>query len=258
MILVGDYHTHTLFSHGKGRIIDNAFAAKKAGLIELGIADHGFSHGAFGIKKKNLPAMREECRIATEKTGVKVFLGVEANVLGTDGTVDLKSDLYDHFDLFLAGVHKFIFYKFGTMFSMAIPNQFYALFKADKVPERLVKENTRALINVIRNNPVDAITHLNFCAYADPVEVAKAAADYGTYIEINAKKTHLSDEQWLKVLDTEARFIIGSDAHHPARVGEISLAKDMVTRTGFPLERIDNIDGRTPKFRFAAFKSGKR
>lgn len=254
MILSGDYHTHTIYSHGKGTILDNAVAAKKAGLKELGIADHGFSHGAFGIKKKNLPAMREDCRAATEKTGVKVLLGVEANVLGTDGTVDLKPDLYDRFDFFLAGVHKFILYKFGTMFSMAIPNQFFSLFKAEKVPERLIRENTSALINVIKKNPVDAITHVNFCAYADPVEVAKAAADYGTYIEINAKKTHLKDEQWLKVLETDARFIIGSDAHNPVRVGEISLAESMLERTNFPLDRIDNIDGRTPKFRFAAFK----
>ncbi|MBO4594599.1 MAG: PHP domain-containing protein [Clostridia bacterium] len=257
MILSADYHTHTVYSHGKGTISDNAVAAKNAGLIELGIADHGFSHGAFGIKKKNLPLMRKECAQATEKTGVKVLLGVEANVLGTDGTVDLKADLYDSFDFFLAGVHKFIFYKFGTMFSMAIPNQFFSLFKAEKVPDRLVKENTRALVNVVKNNPVDAITHVGFCAYADPVEVAKAAADYGTYIEINAKKTHLSDEQWRKVINTEARFLIGSDAHYPARVGEISLAREMLKRIDFPLDRIDNIDGRTPKFRFAAYKGGR-
>ena len=32
MILTSDYHTHTVFSHGKGNIIDNALVAKEKGL----------------------------------------------------------------------------------------------------------------------------------------------------------------------------------------------------------------------------------
>ena len=32
MIIYGDYHTHTTYSHGKGSIIDNAIAAKNKGL----------------------------------------------------------------------------------------------------------------------------------------------------------------------------------------------------------------------------------
>ena len=42
MILTADYHTHTVFSHGKGQIIDNANVAKLKGLKEVGISDHGF------------------------------------------------------------------------------------------------------------------------------------------------------------------------------------------------------------------------
>ena len=33
MILSADYHTHTVFSHCKGKIIDNAIVAKEKGLI---------------------------------------------------------------------------------------------------------------------------------------------------------------------------------------------------------------------------------
>ena len=29
MLLFGDYHTHTIYSHGKGDIIDNANVAKQ-------------------------------------------------------------------------------------------------------------------------------------------------------------------------------------------------------------------------------------
>ena len=52
MILTGDYHTHTVFSHGKGTILENANEAKKIGLKEIAITDHGYGHHAFGIKQK--------------------------------------------------------------------------------------------------------------------------------------------------------------------------------------------------------------
>ena len=127
--------------------------------------------------------------------------------------------------------------------------------KAPKPSARLIKENTATYINAVKNNPIDVITHLNYCCFADAAEVAKAAADYGTYIEINAKKTHLRDEELADIAaKTSARFVIGSDAHSPARVGEISLAEELIARTGLDERRIDNIDGRLPQFRFRAYK----
>ena len=258
MILSSDYHTHTVFSHGKGKIIDNAIAAKSAGLKEVGISDHGFSHPAFGLTKRKVPKMRALVDQATNDTGVKVLLGIESNIIGTDGTVDLKPAAYDNFDIFLAGIHKFVLYKFKSIFSLAIPDLFHTYLKSENIPKSVRKENTKTFINVIKNNPVDVITHLNFCCFAEAEEVAKAAADYGTYIELNAKKVHLSDEELEKVLKTDVKFVVSSDAHSPQRVGEISLVEDMVKRLNFPTDRIMNIDGRLPQMRFRSFKEGTR
>ena len=254
MILTSDYHTHTVYSHGKGQIIDNATVAKQKGLLEIGISDHGFSHPAFGLTRRKIPKMKAECQRATEQTGVKILLGIESNIIGTDGTVDLKPNRYDDFDIFLAGIHKFVLYKFGTIFSLFIPNFLTDTFKVKSVSKSLIKENTKTFINVIKNNPVDVITHLNFCCFADAVEVAKAAADYGTFIELNAKKTHLSDEEINKMLDTGVQFILNSDAHTPDRVGEISLVERLLERVNIPEDRIVNINGKLPNFRFKAFK----
>ena len=254
MILSSDYHTHTVYSHGKGQIIDNALVAKEKGLIEIGISDHGFSHPAFGLTKRKLPKMRLECQSATEQTGVNVLLGIESNIIGTDGTVDLKPKLYDNFDIFLAGIHKFVLYKFGTAFSLFFPNFFCSTFNKKNIPESLIKTNTKTFVNVIKNNPVDIITHLNFCCFADVVEVAKVAADYGTYLELNSKKTHFRDEEFAKILDTGVNFVIDSDAHSPDRVGEISLVESLLERVNIPKERIMNIDGKLPNMRFKAFK----
>ena len=55
MILTADYHTHTPYSHGKGTVEENAARAKELGLKQIGITDHGFSHLAFGLKRKKVP-----------------------------------------------------------------------------------------------------------------------------------------------------------------------------------------------------------
>ena len=258
MKLTADYHTHTVFSHGKGKIIDNAISAKEQGLLEVGISDHGFSHPAFGLTKRKVPKMRALVDEATKTTGVKVLLGIESNIIGTDGKVDLNPQNYDYFDIFLAGIHKFVLYKMDSIFPLAVPDLFHTYLKSKNIPKSVIKTNTKTFINVIKNNPVDVITHLNFCCFADAVEVAKAAADYGTFIELNAKKVHLTDEEIVKMLDTDVKFIINSDAHTPNRVGEISLVEKMIKRLNFPTDRIVNIDGRLPKMRFKSFKEDKR
>ena len=254
MILTCDYHTHTVFSHGKGQIIDNANSAKEKGLIELGISDHGFAHPAFGLTARKVPKMRALCDQATAQTGVKVLLGIESNIIGEDGTVDLKEKFYDYFDVFLAGIHKFVMYKFKSVFTLSIPDLWHTYLKSKKIPESVRRINTKTFINVIKNNPVDVITHLNFCCFANAVEVAKVAGDYGTYIELNSKKTHLTDEELYQVASTGVQFVINSDAHSPDRVGEISLVEKMLDRVNINREQIANIDGRLPTMRFKAFK----
>ena len=53
-----DLHTHTTYSHGTGSILDNAVSAKEKGLYGIAITDHGFSHPAFGMRRKYLDKMR--------------------------------------------------------------------------------------------------------------------------------------------------------------------------------------------------------
>lgn len=257
MILTSDYHTHTTYSHGKGSVLDNAVAASKLGLKEIGISDHGFAHPAFGLRKRKLNDLKSDCAAATEQTGVKVLAGIESNILGIDGTVDLNADRYDYFDVFLAGLHKFVMFKPSAFLSVSLPDMAATYLKRKEVSGSLIRRNTKMFINVIKKNPVDVITHLNFFCFADVKEVGKACADYGTYVELNSKKTHLTDDEIYELLKTDAKFVIDSDAHSPDRVGEISLVEKMITRLNFPIDRIMNIDGRLPDFRFKKFKEGR-
>ena len=255
MILTGDYHTHTPYSHGKHTVAENARAAKEAGLQQLGIADHGFSHIAFGLRRKKIASYKAECQAASKEYGLDVLVGIEANIRGVDGKADLTERDFEDFDLYLCGKHVFVSYdKFSDVFGYFLGN-----FIADKFlknpSKRLIERNTKAYINTIKNNPIDAVTHLNYLCPANALEVAKCAADYGVYIELNSKKQHLTDEELCEMTaKTSARFIINSDAHSQDRVGDKKRVEEQLNRIGFPLERIDNIDGRFPSFRFAEYK----
>ena len=254
MILTGDYHTHTPYSHGKNTVAENVEEAKALGLKQIGIADHGFSHVAFGLRRHQVATYRAECEEAAKQFGLDVLVGIEANIRGMEGKADLTEKDYENFDIYLCGKHVFVCYD--TMTDMMIYGG--GNFTADKFgnpSKKLIEYNTKAYINTIKNNPVDAITHLNYMCPADALEVAKCAADYGTYIELNSKKTHLTDEELNEIIaKTDARFIINSDAHSRDRVGDKRLVEEQLSRLKFPMERIDNIDGRLPVFRFAEFK----
>lgn len=255
MILTGDYHTHTPYSHGKNTVEENVARAKELGLKQIGISDHGFSHVAFGVRRRQIEAYKADCKVATEKYGVEVLVGIEANIRGVDGKADLKPADYENFDIYFCGKHVFIWYdKFTDFIGYGCGNLFSEKFRK-RPSDKLIKRNTKAYINVIKNNPIDAVTHIGFHCPSDVVEVAKCAADYGTYIELNSKKTHLSDEELSEIVaKTQARFIIDSDAHSAERVGDMRLVEEQLARLDFPKDRIDNIDGRFPAFRFAEYK----
>ena len=257
MILTGDYHTHSPYSHGKSKIIENVERAKELGLKEIAITDHGYTHIAFGLKRRETGAYIAECKQAEQQCGVRVLVGLEANILGVEGASDLTERDFENFDVYLAGNH--ISVKYAGW------NNFWGYGVKNVVPRKLgvkpsvsaIERNTKAYVNLIKNNPIDAVTHLNFLCPSNAVEVAKCAEDYGTYIELNSKKQHLTDEELCDIVQkTSVRFIINSDAHSAVRVGDTVLVEQQLSRIHFPMDRIDNIDGKTPNFRFGQYKKG--
>lgn len=257
MEIIADYHTHTTYSHGTGSVFENMLKAKELGIKEIAISDHGFAHPFFGLKKSALSSLRTDCEIASADTGVNVLVGIESNLISENGDTDLTEDLYDKFDVFLAGIHVCVKYKSFAAFSkLGVTSPF--LYKVHGEPsEKLKAFTTKAYINAIEKNPIDAITHLDYRAFASVREVADCCRINGTYVEINTKKTHMTDEQWKEVYSTGVNFIIGSDAHSPDRVGDDKDAIKLIDRLGFDRARVHNI-GRLPDFRFKKYKGSGR
>lgn len=254
MILTADYHTHTPYSHGENTVLENAIAAKKAGLKQVAITDHGFSHLLFGLKRKRLAELREEIAEARQVTGLDVLMGMESNLISLDGETDMRESDLENFDIYLCGIHEVLKYKsFSDMYHIMVKN--YTAYKFGKKPSQSVIDNTtRAYVNAVMNNPIDILTHINYKCYCDLKEVAKVCADYGTYIEINTKKRHVSAEELDLMASTGVRFVIDSDAHSADRVGDTKIAEELLAQASVSLDRIDNIDGRLPNFRFAEYK----
>lgn len=247
MILFGDYHTHTKYSrknHGKGTVLENAAIAQNKGLKQIAITDHGFNHWMFGIKHKDIPQLKDDILNAKELTGVDILLGVESNIISSDGKIDVVEDDFEFLDILLMGFHNLV--KMENAHELFYLNWANGLSVFSPSKER-ISRNTTAFLKAMDKYPIDVITHLNYGYPTDTLAVAKMAKEKGTLIELNGKRINFTDKE-LEIMASEGvKFIVNSDAHSPNRVGECNKAMNLIFRLNLPLNQIVNID-KLPKF----------
>ncbi len=239
MEIFADYHTHTTYSHGRGTIEDNVLEARKKGLTEVAITDHGPGHFLFGVSRKGLLQMRYEVnRLQAKYRDIQVLLGVEANIISMDGELDVDKNIISMLDILLAGYH------FGALpatfrdaYHIHIRN--FLSWGADAQKTR--DNNTKALILAMQKYPISIITHPGAKADIDTKVLAKAAAKRGVALEINASHGYMTEE-YAKIAKFEgAKFVLGSDAHSPERVGDVKAAIAIALRAGLTPGDIINV-----------------
>ena len=248
MIILGDYHTHTKYSrhnHGRGTILENASAAAEKGLKQIAITDHGFNHMLYGVKRKEMPGIREEILTAREVAGVDILLGVEANLISLNGDIDLREEDYEYLDIVLMGHHKLVKYASKSdKYKLGLANLLEGPFAPSK--ER-INRNTTAFLKALDKQPIDIITHLNYGCPTDTLPVAKMAKQKGVLVELNGKRICFTDKEIEIMISEGVKFIINSDAHSPERVGEVNNAINLAFKLGIPPSQIVNLD-KLPKF----------
>ena len=65
--MIYDYHTHTIFSHGKGTIEQNVQEAIQQNLKAIAITDHGFGQPFAGITPKKFEVMKAQVKELRKK-----------------------------------------------------------------------------------------------------------------------------------------------------------------------------------------------
>jgi len=250
MTFFGDYHTHTIYSHGKGTVEDNVRAALNAGLGQIAITDHGFGHLLYGVKARKFAQYRADIENARGLfPDIKVLAGIEANITGLNGQTDLNDEELEHLGLILLGYHQMVrAASCKDFFSFYVPVQLSGLIR--HTPDKRRGRNTEALIKAIHKYPVDILVHPNHKMEVDFALLCREASRLGVYIELNGKKNPLKDDWIAEALaQTDVMFIADSDAHSPGRVGDLGLPLSIIKRLQIPASRIANADGKAPVFR---------
>lgn len=239
--VTADYHSHTTYSHGKGSIADNALAAKEKGLDYLAITDHAVRHPFIGVNPKKLDEIRADMdRVQQEFPDVKLMLGLEANILGSAGEIDVKPQDAEKLDILLAGYHLTSFpYRFADYFKIT----FNALTKyVMKSTKAQIARNTSMFVRAIKNHKIDVLTHPGFRLDIDYSEVGKVCADYGTYVELSSRHRTPDENSIEQLLNTDCQFVLNSDAHKPQNVGCCDFALELVGKYDIPASRLANVD----------------
>lgn len=248
MAFWGDYHTHTVHSHGKGTITQNVEEAIAKGLKEIAITDHGFRHMCYNVPRREWQGMRDETESLKKKyPDINIYLGLETNLSSRTGKADLKEGDEGLLDIIVCGYHKLVVPgRASDLFAFFLPNLLRG--ESENCPKKQIVRNTDAYLKLLESYEIDIVSHINYGIKADAVEVAKACKHFGTYVELNGKRISMTDGELEKITAEGVEFICDSDAHSVDRVGDMSLPLETAKRIGIPFSQIANWE-RLPTFR---------
>lgn len=254
MAIIADYHTHTKYSrnnHGKSSIEENVRVAYEKGLRQIAITDHGFNQKMYGVRRKDMPKVKQEIEDAMERYPIEVLQGVEANLISSHGDIDLVPEDYENLDIVLCGFHRFVkSTSRREQFGFVLKNILCSIFHHTSKKQR--EKNTNAYINAMRKYDIDILTHLNHVCKVDVEKVARVAKETNTLIELNGKRLGMSDSEILTCYNLGCKFVIDSDAHHCSRVGDVHLGLQAILRLRIPESAVVNYND------LPTFKKNKR
>ena len=232
MKLLADLHTHSKnsrFGHGKNTIEEMAIAANEMGLVEIGITDHGYKH-FFRTTKQKIKEARKIVNEINEWSKTKVLLGIEADIIDEDGTLDIDNETLSMLDILVVGYHR-----------MTVTN-FAGYFGTVKNTEEAKAKCTNAFVNAINRYPVTILAPLDSILTTDMYEVGKACAERGTLVEINNRHTNWTDKQMEDLIASGCMFVVSSDAHSRQKVGSVENAFGLIKKYDIPSERVANVE----------------
>ena len=167
---------------------------------------------------------------------VKVYLGVEADIVDSPNGLDVAPEDFALFDFVNAGYHY-------VPNCHMIQNWLAFRFPCPKsIREKLRKQNTERIVKALTGNNIKILTHPGDKAYIDTHAIAKACEETGTLVEINARHRHPDCEELRIFASYNVKFVISSDAHRPEKVGRYMKSMALALDAGIDPARIVNIE----------------
>lgn len=232
MKLLADLHTHSKgsrFFHGKNTIEEMAREANSIGLKEIAITDHGFKHLCH-TSKAYLKNARKVIDEINEWSQTKVLLGVEANIISEDGTIDVDIETLSLLDILVVGYHKMIKTDFAGFFG--------GVSKTEEARQKC----TNAYLNAIKKYPITIISHPDSVLDTDLFEIGKACAEKGVMVELNNRHLTLNEDKIYELLASGCMFVVSSDAHSREEVGRVDKCFEFIKKYNIPSELIANVE----------------
>ncbi|PIS28986.1 phosphatase [Candidatus Saganbacteria bacterium CG08_land_8_20_14_0_20_45_16] len=223
--LVADLHVHTIASgHAYSTIEEYVAQAKKIGLKAFAVAEHGPAmpgapHFYYFANMKMIPPVIN---------GIRVYRGVEANIISDQGELDLDPEILDMLDVVIVAMH---------------PRCGY-----DSQGE---EKNTEVLIKALERYPQINITaHLENLKYPVNFEkVIQATKKHNVAIELN-NSSPISrvgcEANWLKLAQElkkqDWQAVLTTDSHFSTMLGVVDDSLKIVKSAGLTKDHIVNID----------------
>ena len=246
--ILGDYHTHTIHSDGESTVSEMVHAAKERELLEIAVTEHGPNKWYGKLKTRNWTKIRDDIRQAGEECGIKSFFGIEANITGVDGRIDISQERAKELDLLAMGIHMAVRpANIRSFFCFFLPNYFWSFLHW--TPKGRIRKNTEVVKRALNTNNVTIWTHPNLYFKLNVVEVAEVCADRGTLIELNGQRISFRPIDFERMLATGAKFIINSDAHSSRRVGVVDRVFEFLKYCDYAEGDISNIVGTLTQWR---------
>lgn len=193
----GELHMHTTASDGRDSLERMIAGAKARGYQYICITDHSQSSViANGLSPERLEQQIRTVRTAAAReSGIVVWVGAEVDIQA-DGSLDYPDELLAQLDFVVASVHV-------GMSQDVVQNTRRTLAAVQNPYVNLIAHPTGRMINRREAMPLDM------------EEVARAAAETGTALEINAShfRLDLKDQHARLAIERGAMLCIDCDAH---------------------------------------------
>lgn len=205
MIFEVDAHTHTIATgHAFSTILENVQVAKKRALKGICITDHGPSRpDSPSIEYFKMLANRY---LPKEIEGIKIYTGVELNIISEEGDVDLPNNILKNLDFNIVAFHNQTPYSSNSK-----------------------EKNTKSMINALKNPYVKGVAHPGDPYFPYPIdieEVVKVCKELGKGVELNNNVLKRGDKwknYYLEMLELclkyKTRIFVSSDAHFSYYIG---------------------------------------